>query len=436
MRLFWTACLLCILACAALPLTAAQAQVVPLQDLEASALAHRPEQDVGHARVSAANAQIDRAEVGYMPLVSVGANASIAPGRTLVTVQDKTSMQSYLVSGTRALGDPGAFTPLPRYGATIDLRGSLYDFGRTGSAVDAANAQKDAANADARVRAEQLLRDVRGAYVRWAGAYALWQLAGENVTGADAREKRVAALIEEGARPAVDKTVAAQQTAAARIDAERAEEQVDAARLDLGYAAAKDLAPNAEPDLSLLADTNSTPSGEASKASQLAEEAIARAHSAAEARARMQEHSRAPVLGYDADTGILGQFSNVFPVYSVGVNLTVPLFDGGAAKAGAAEAHAQAAELSAQAASESARTKYAAERVQVASAHAARRLALASESLRWADAQIEQLQSNTSLDAETFQALTSAELARARARSEVVLAQVACAQARFGLIAP
>ena len=422
-----------VVVCAALQLTAAaHAQVVPLAQLEQSALSGRAEVDAGRARVTGANAQLDKAHTGYMPIVTAGANASLAPGRRLVTIPGTDT----LVSGSRALGESGAFTPQPRYGATIGLHGSLYDFGRTRSAVDAASAEQRAAQAEALAHTEQIVREVRGAYVRWAGAFALWQLAQQGVELADAREKRVAALIEEGARPAVDRTTAAQQTAAAKIDAERAAEQLEAARLELAYVSAYTLGAEAQPDPSLLSAANEPPPSAADDSSGKGEQALESARAAAEARARMQEHQHAPVLGYDADTGLQGQTSHLFPVYSAGVSLTVPLFDGGASSADAAQARAQAAELSAQAAAERARRQYGAARVRAASTHAARRLALASDALRLAQAQMEQLQGTGGLDTDSVQALAEAEGARARAQSEVVLAQIAAAQARLGLLEP
>ncbi|HET6337025.1 MAG TPA: TolC family protein, partial [Polyangiales bacterium] len=134
----------------------ARADVVKLADLEARALSQRPEVAASAARVRGAAAEIDAVESTYYPQISGSVDATLAPGRKLI----KLPGSDYLVSGSTALGGENSFQPHPRYGASVAARGTLYDFGRTRSALDAARAKERASQADASARAQMLVLEL------------------------------------------------------------------------------------------------------------------------------------------------------------------------------------------------------------------------------------------------------------------------------------
>jgi hypothetical protein len=84
--------------------------------------------------------------------------------------------------------------------------------------------------------------------------------------------------------------------------------------------------------------------------------ALKEQRTAARGSARAHDHAFAPVVSANAQAGVQGQGGNVFPLYRVGLNVNVPLWDGGLMIANRAQANTQAAQLGAQA------TDYAAQR--------------------------------------------------------------------------
>jgi outer membrane protein len=410
---------------------AAHAQVVTLQALEQHAVQHRPMFDAQRARLLQGNAQIEKAQSYYNPTVSAGLTLSASPGRELVEFTDPNAPDNkYLVAGSRTIDDSRAYTPQARYGLTLGLRGNLYDFGRTSAAVDAARAGRSATEAEAKALERRLLLDLRGAYIRWAVAHALAKLAQEAAVSAEQHEKRTLGLIEEGMRPTVDGTVAAQETAVARLEAAHAAEALAAARIDLAYVAARELPESAEPEPILTSGTAEAAT-EATTSHEI--DALERGRSAALSRARMQDRAIAPVITYDAATGLQGQTLNLFPVYSVGVGISAVLWDGGLSSASADEARAEASALSAQVSEQQALLAHQGARMKSAREYAERRLQLAAATLQLAEAQVAQLAEDAGVDSATYALQAGAEAARLRARREVLLAQTALLQARLGL---
>jgi len=427
--------------------TPARADVVRLSELEASALAHRPELDASEARVRQAKALIAQAESAYWPQLAAAADGSLSPGRQLIDLRDYVPAldKPFLISGSQGLEeDPGAaFLPQPRYGASVTARGNLYDFGRTSAAVRAASARKRASEADARARADAVLREVRAGYVRWALAHALWQVAEEARQRAEQQEARVSGLIAEGAAPTGDRTAALSQVNAARMESERAALELETARLDLTFATGRDLGAESAPEPELLEGAPAAAGEEPEPAPiDLAVLAVEQARDAARARAHAQGQNRAPVLGYRASAGFEGQTSSgidgtdtkVFPSYALGVSLSVPLWDGGGTAAAEDHARAEVAELSADAAAERARARHRQARHRAQGAHAGRMLLLAEQALALAEARVVQLEGGETLGSAERAALLAAEAERSSARVNLIRARAQMAQLRLGLI--
>jgi len=443
MRAAWCGLLWVLAAAVCAP---ARADVVRLSELEASALAHRPELDASEARVRQAKALIAQAESAYWPQLAAAADGSLSPGRQLIDLRDyvPTLDKPFLISGSQGLEDPGAaFLPQPRYGASVTARGNLYDFGRTSAAVRAASARKRASEADARARADAVLREVRAGYVRWALAHALWQVADDARQRAQQQEARVSGLIAEGAAPTGDRTAALSQINAARMESERAVLELETARLDLTFATGRDLGAESAPEPELLQDAPSEAREKAEPAPiDLAVLAVEQARDAARARAHAQGQNRAPVLGYRASAGFEGQTTSgidgtdtkVFPSYALGVSLSVPLWDGGGTAAAEEHAKAEVAELSADAAAERARARHQQARHRAQGAHAGRMLLLAEQALALAEARVVQLEGGETLGSAERAALLSAEAERSSARVNLIRARAQLAQLRLGLI--
>jgi len=533
----------------------ARADVVKLADLEARALSQRPEVAASAARVRGAAAEIDAVESTYYPQISASLDGTVAPGRALIPY--KADGKDYLIAGSQTLSESGALQPQPRYGANVAARGTLYDFGRTRSALDAARAKQRASEADASARAQVLVLEVRAAYLRWAVAQELWGLTRQAEAESKGRADRVAGLIAEGAAPPSAATSASAQANAAASESERAELELETARLELGYLSTRDLGPDALPEPSLLAVASqpsaagaesdgvwlqsravgplarrleqprgrmdmpaaaelaakyaqpsaaggappgpsgnlppaapattppavaapavttpaiapsgatppatgqattgtaapgtAAPAATSAPASAAASgglqpsaaspalagnpqlQALETARAAAEAARRVQSRLTRPALAYRVSAGIEGQDEHLFPMFGIGIGLTMPLWDGGATSAAEAGARAAEAELSAELDAERARDKHVRERRNVQAQHADRLLALAEKAVTLAETRVQQLKEGPTLGTAEQEALAAAEAERTKARSELVKAKAARVQLQLGL---
>jgi adhesin transport system outer membrane protein len=402
--------------------TVAQAQPVHLAELETRA--HRSQRGKD-ARLQAARARIQAARAAYSPSVNLISDVTLMPGQRLVDIGP------YKVSAAFPIDRSGAFQPALRYGAMLDLRGNLYDFGRTGSAVDAAEAEARAEQADARGADEQSVRDVRAGYVRWVSAYALWTIAQRAQLAAAESLTRTRAAIEEGARPAADQTAAETGEGFAQLELERAYAELESARDDLGFIAATELASTAYPADDVLNAVPVVPAlepGHIARLGGLREQQVA-----AQASARAHDHVYAPVLSANAQAGLQGLDDTLFPVYRVGVSVLVPLWDGGSEAAQRGLAQARGAQLGAQAEELERAAKRVQQRRQTLKNQAERRIAVAERLLGICRTRVSQLEAASPLGAASFVELSDARAAVSRAETELVLARALRAQVWLGL---
>lgn len=413
-----------------LQVAAAAQEPVPvhLAELETRAQAAGPRQRANDARLQNARARIAAARAAYSPTLNLVTDASLTPGQRIVTIG------GYNVSASFPLGKSDAsdaFMPAARYGAMLDLRSNLYDFGRTSAAVDAAEAEARAEQADQQTGRAESVRDVRAGYVRWATAQALWTIAQRTQLAAAESLARTRAAIEEGARPAADRTAAESSEGFAQLELERAAAELESARTDLGFIAARDLPMSAIPADDVLNAVPIEPGPSLGQKAQV--DALREQKAAAQALARAHDHALTPVLSANAQAGMQGLNDKVFPVYRVGVSLLVPLWDGGSEAALRAQAQARAAQLGAQAEELERAQARAQARSRSLKGQADRRIAVADKLLAICRTRVSQLEAASPLGAASYLELADARNAAARAETELVLAQALRAQVLLGL---
>ena len=230
----------------------AHADVLTHEALERAALGDRAALQANSAASQAARADIEKAESAYNPSLVLQAEAAVGPGRKLIRVVNEDDQKEYLTSGTKPLGEEGAFNPSVRTQLGLELRGNLYDFGRTRAAVEASRARSAAVAAERGVTAQVILDAVRAAYLAWLGSSELLTFASQSAADAGERRARVQALITEGVRPAADLTPAQADEALAVLELERARGELRAAQLALQQAVGMALPAAAQPDRSVL----------------------------------------------------------------------------------------------------------------------------------------------------------------------------------------
>jgi hypothetical protein len=147
----------------------------------------------------------------------------------------------------------------------------------------------------------------------------------------------------------------------------------------------------------------------------------------------MQSRMSSPSIGYRLNAGLEGQDAKFFPIYGVGIGVTIPLWDGGATSAAEAGARAAAAELAAQLELERARDKHMRERRGLQIAHADRLLALAETAVALAETRVQQLMQGPTLAAAEQEAFAAAQADRTKANAELVRARAARVQLNLGL---
>lgn len=427
----------------------AYADVVTLETVEKLALHERAPLQADAAASRAARADVDKAERAYLPNLGLNADATIAPGSDLFELPDR---EGVLVQGTRKLGESHAFDPHVRSDLELQLKGNLYDFGRTSSAVAASRARSAAVAAERDVTAGAILEAVRAGYLRWLGSFELLTLAAQSASDAGARRTRVQALITEGMRPAADLTPAQADEALAALELERARGNLRAAKLALEHASGTTLPDGAEPDRSLLArhaaTTSATtpssppdPSAPASLAGAPAASAVGDpvAHTlalqaaAANASALAAEHADAPALSAGASAGVHAQNLTPFPSYSVGIGLSIPLWDGGISDASADSARAHASELTARGRAQSQSERERQARAALDGENAAGLLRAALELQSICDKRLHEAEQAYELGAAGIEPIAQARSALRHAQTEVVLARLAAVGAALAL---
>jgi outer membrane protein TolC len=408
---------------------AASAEPVKLEELERRAVASRASMSAARARVNGAEARIALSKVPYYPQLSAKAGVNLSPGGRLVNVyeadQPATPDHRYVVGGSRALGDPDAFLPIFRYEGSLALTSRLYDFGRTAASVRAARADRDASFAGVKAERGAIVREVRAAYLAWLGAAGSRAVLAENAADATALRASVEAYVAEGSRPGAELASVRYEEARALLELERGEGELEAARSMLEQVTGGPLSKTAEPDLTLL----DRPPPPAARGSHPEVEVLERRRDAATATADAHGSPFAPVLSAGAEAGLRGQASTPFPLYQVGVALSVPLLDGGLEAASASLASSQATELSAMAREARGRVALAETRARQSLERAGRRLTLAQKLVAAGEQALKHARDQQELGAGGFDAVVRAKLEVARGRLEVFAARLEHARA-------
>jgi outer membrane protein len=439
----------------------ARAEVVTLAALESKALANRPALQREAARAQAASADVERAASAYYPQFSLRGTADVGPGRQLLQVDavDKNGTTSYLFAGTPALGKAGgskAFNGYPRTGLELTASASLYDFGRTKAATEAARESLEASRKNREVTEAELLNAVRESYLSWLLAHQLRQQAGDALKEASARRERVNALISEGVKPKGELTPARADELLTRLELERAERDLEHSRLVLAHQSGIQLASDDEPDVALLQVEATLPDQSFFESAQ--RRALVQRVKAAHALAGAQTKLNRPQLGMGLSAGVrtstqsithidprdeagnpVTPFTDrsetrVFPLYGAGLTLNIPLWDGGLTKASAAAARARAEEARANLAEFELERSFAQSQAELDSDSALTRLKTAEELVEVCAMRLKDAEDGYELGASSIDLIAQARSLLRRAQTEALMARVDHAAARLRMV--
>jgi outer membrane protein TolC len=401
----------------------AAAEVVTLQELEELALQNQAHWQVVEATRSQAGAEVDAARAGKMPTFWMNVSTVVAPGSDIERVRTVDG-RDVNVRASPTVQESTAFRPNVRYEGTIDMRIPLYD-GRTRAAIKAAEAYRAAAQASSGASREMVLVMVRTSYLDWTANHLVHGFAVTSAEEARAQRERVEARVADGDRAGSELDAARYEELQAELVAADALARAVGAKRLLESAVGTELSAEAEPDTELLAiDTVDSDSDDGSEV-----EALERQRDAARQEARMHRRGRVPVLAVIGQTGLAGVNDQVFPMYRLGLNLAVPLWDGGKAVAMAHAADAQATELDARARGAQIARNDERQQALLDREHAEKRLALVDSLVSVSEKRVEQAQASYDLGASDLEAVADARAALRDAQSRRVQIQVARADA-------
>lgn len=408
---------------AALAPTPASAEVVTLKELEELALQNQARWEAVEATATQASAEVRAARAGLKPSFWMNVLSVVAPGSDIervATVDDRVVN----VRASPTVNERTAFRPNIRYEGTIDMRIPLYD-GQNRASIRAAEAYQAAAQASSSASRETVLAMVRTAYLDWLATHLDHDFATTSAAEAKAQRERTEARVDDGDRPRSELDVARYQELEAELFASDAAARLGAAKRRLESAVGIDLSPDAEPDTGLLAIDSASDTGER----EWELEALELQRKAAQQEADMHRKSRVPVLAVIGQTGLAGINDDVFPMYRVGVNLAVPLWDGGRAVSLAQAADARAGELDALTRDAQLERNDARKQALADREHAEEQLVLAERLVAVSEKRVDQAQTAYELGAGDLEALADSRAALREAQSRRVQIRVGRADA-------
>lgn len=320
----------------ALPLQAPPARLDPvrfdsLAALTEHALRQRPEARAAWLGIQAEAARLDAAEAANWPTLTGQLN----------------------LSQSRALSSSGTTAPtLQRYGPSLGLAYVLYDFGARAASIDAQRYQLIASLLANNRTLQDTVAEVESTYFAVLAARAQRTAQAEQEAALQASFDAVELRLRGGLAARADQLRARAALSEATLARQLAERDIAKAEAMLKQAA------GIEQTRPLLLDWETAPPPVLDAATLLAEllaeaeqqrpdlRALQAAAASARAEAARARAARWPSLSLAANTGrtfFLEDERSPSTSYSVGVNLSVPLFDGGrlAAQARAAERDAE-----------------------------------------------------------------------------------------------
>jgi len=401
----------------------ASAEVVTLQELEEQALTNQARWEAVEATTTQADAEVRAARARKLPSFWMNLMTVVAPGSDIERVLT-TDGREVNVRASPTVTERTAFRPNLRYEGTIDLRAPLYD-GQTRASLRAAEAYRAAALASVGASRETVLAMVRGAYLDWLATHLDHGFATSSANEAKEQRERTASRVGDGDRPPAELDTARYQELQAELVASDAALRLDAAKRLLESAVGIVLPPDAEPDTTLLSAVSEAPGSE--KKWEI--EALELRRDAARQEAEALRKVRVPVLAVIGQTGLAGVNERVFPMYRLGLNLSVPLWDGGRAVSLAHAADARAIELDARARDARVERSDEQEQAAIERKNAEAQLTIADSLVAVSEKRVGQAETSYDLGAGDLEAVADARAALRDARSRRVQIQVARADA-------
>lgn len=312
-----------------------------------------PEMKAARARVANAEAQIGVARAGYYPGLNVTGSVTedaAADRRVFRPSEPPLNFVNYTTLAS----------------AAAQLRWTLYDFGKTGNAVDSAEAARDAASAGALDSEAGLISAVANAYLDVYYTQRARDIQHQIVEDREKSFVVVKALVKQGISPAVEELRSRSRIEAARRDLETSESRLSEAKVAL----LAFLALDTKSDPKFVQPKLSKPRMEMEAAAKEAEEkkpSVVAAKALATAAEETVDSTRAryyPTIGINGDAHLRYTKLDIFDQWftnrgaSGTIMLTIPIFEpSNSSRLDASKAEAARAEATYEQARRDARTE-------------------------------------------------------------------------------
>ncbi len=329
------------LLCAGMACPASAASSLTLKDCIETALKNQPAIRAARATVSAGQGRETQAASPYFPQVSVSTGYS----------------ENYQAGGMF-----GGESKSRNYTTTLQASQMLYDFGKTGSAYDAARWGTRSSEQDAERINQEVVLNVKQAYFALLQAKKLVEVARTTVMQTESHLRQAQAFFRAGSKPRFDVTRAEVDVNNANLSLINAKNSVRVRTIALNNAIGVDPGQATEIEDS-LPPVPAMPSLESAQSDALGNrpemKKIDADIEAARARVKAEESNYYPTLSASGaynwshgttETGFMGQTitGQIQDSWNAGVTLTVPLFQGGLTKGRVSEARAGLLVLEAQ----------------------------------------------------------------------------------------
>jgi outer membrane protein len=305
--------------------------ILTIKQAEDSAIAHHPRLAAARLRVGASSQQIRGARSAYFPTISGNLTGAVVadPGTAIAAGNLTTSG----ISNRFAAG-----------GGLLQL---VTDFGRTAALVDTARFREKAQRESADQTREEVLVSVQRAYFRVLGSEAVLKATHEALENRQLIARQVKALQESQLKSTLDVTFADVLQSEAELAVYRAQNTVHEERANLGAAMGRDRAVDESlEDVALPAglEPDAEPFVQLAYAHRPDLLALQASGQAAHQFERAERDLRNPTVSVLAAAGEIPEHDHTLHdnYAAAGVNINVPIFNGGLLRARREEAALQA----------------------------------------------------------------------------------------------
>jgi outer membrane protein len=415
----------------------ASARVVRLQDAVDLALKNQPTLHQAHAQTNGAEGRRTQARSGFFPQVNLVASYQRVKSASF----GRSSTTTTTAGGTPTAVPNGDTAPFDIYTVGGSVTQLIWDWGTTYNRTRAADRLVDSFKSQEQVASQAVVVDVRRSYFTARAQKALVGVARESLANVEKHLVQIEGFVGVGTRPEIDLAQARTDVASNRLLLINAENAYAVSRAQLGRAIG--LADEGEFD---VGDDELPPvEGEELTTDRLVARAIAgrpelvtfeKQRQANELLAKAFRGNYLPTLsatGSASETGL--DIADLGPAWSVGVNLTWPIFQGGLTHGQVREAEANADSFRAQSDSEKVLIRVDVQQAQLGIRAAKASQTAAGEVLANARERLRLAEGRYASGVGSIIELGDAQLTVANAAAQVVQAQFQLSSARADLLA-